>query len=92
MARIAAARRRFGLASKTWSVWEGEGRISLEARVKLLEKLWTAGELTTTDYLVQLQRSLDTRIAAAELQGERWQAWLEWLNASGRMHRWLGGR
>jgi len=87
---IAAARHRYALLSEAWSVWELEGRGSIDRRLRLLERLWAADEITTTEYLVQLQQSLDVQISGAELHGELWQAWLDWLGASGQTMTWLG--
>jgi len=87
---IAAARHRYALLSVAWSVWQHEARGTIDERLKLLERLWAADEINTTEYLVQLQQSLDVQISGAELQGELWQAWLEWLGASGQIMAWLG--
>ncbi len=89
-ARLIAASRRFEFARQAWEAWLQTGQASLESQVRLLERLWSAGELSTTDYLVQLKQTLDTRSAAAELRGSLWQAWFEWLAASGKTEDWLG--
>lgn len=56
-----------------------------EARTALLEKLWQAGEIATSDYLMQLKQSLDTALAAVELETRTWQAWFNYLAAAGRL-------
>jgi len=89
-ARLLSASRRFDLSRAAWDDWMQIGQTSLERQVQLLERLWSAGELSTTDYLVQLKQTLDTRTAAAELRGSLWQAWFEWLAASGKTEYWLG--
>jgi len=55
-----------------------------------LQRLWEAGELSTTDYLVQLRQTLDTKESALELRRSMWQAWFEWMSASGQIETWLG--
>lgn len=57
--------------------------------VVLIERLWQAGELSTTDYLVQFKQRLDSQIAVAELRTRTWQAWGDWLKASGTIENWL---
>jgi cobalt-zinc-cadmium efflux system outer membrane protein len=57
-----------------------------------LWRLWEAGELSTTEFLVQLRQTLDTRESALELRETLWRAWLEWLIASGQIESWLGTR
>ncbi len=56
---------------------------------RLLETLWRAGEISTTDYLLQVQQALDTQIAGIELHGDFWNAWLAWMNHSASLDNWL---
>jgi len=83
------AARRYTLTKASWSKWQQLGKTSLNRRVDLLEKIWQAGELNTTDYLVQVKQTLDTQSAATELRGRLWVAWLDWLSASGTVSQWL---
>ncbi len=55
----------------------------------LIERLWKAGEISATDYLVQLKQRLDSQIAGVELQSRTWQAWVDWLKASGTIETWV---
>lgn len=55
----------------------------------LIARLWQAGEINTTDYLVQLKQRIDSQIAGVELKGRTWEAWIEWLRASGQVESWL---
>lgn len=55
----------------------------------LIQRLWQGGEMSTTDYLVQLKQRLDSQIAGAELQELAWQAWGDWLKASGTIEEWI---
>jgi cobalt-zinc-cadmium efflux system outer membrane protein len=89
-ARLISAAKRYALMWDAWTRWEQAGQLSLERQVELLQRLWQAGELSTTDYLVQLKQSLDTRASAVDLRGELWRSWFEWLAASGRVDGWLG--
>lgn len=61
-------------------------------RTALLEKLWRAGEIGTSDYLTQLKQSLDTALSGHELESQVWQAWFDYLTAAGRLTDWLDGR
>jgi cobalt-zinc-cadmium efflux system outer membrane protein len=64
---------------------------ALEDRTALLEKLWRAGEISTSDYLVQLKQSLDTALSGVDLESRTWQAWFDYLAASGRLTDWIDG-
>jgi cobalt-zinc-cadmium efflux system outer membrane protein len=72
-----------------WNAWIASGAPRLSQRTGLLDRLWQAGELNTTDYLVQLKQALDTEVSAIEQHGRMWQAWSAWLTASGRADQWL---
>lgn len=60
-------------------------------RTLLLERLWQAGELDTSDYLVQLNQHLDTALATLALETQTWQAWFDYLVATGRLGDWIDG-
>ncbi len=87
--QLNTAARRYMLTRATWAEWQQRGETSLQRRIELLERLWQAGELGTTDYLVQLKQTLDTQSAATELRGRHWQTWLDWLTASGTVFTWM---
>lgn len=88
-ARLDAALARYRVLAGAWAQWRTEGEVLLTDRVALLNKLWKAGELSTTDYLVQLRETLDSEAEAAELFGKAWGAWFDWLDAAGSMNTWL---
>lgn len=87
---LQASAQRYRLTRTALEYWEQTGKTSLKDRVELLKRLWESGEISATDYLVQLQQTLDTQASAVELQGAAWNAWLTWLAASGQTEHWLG--
>ena len=64
---------------------------AFDERAALLDKLWQAGEISTSDYLVQLKQSLDTALSGIALESQTWQAWFDYLAASGRLTEWVDG-
>ena len=88
-ANLIAAAQVYRNASLAWKTWEASGALRLNQRTDLLGRLWQAGELNTTDYLVQLKQALDTEVGAVEQRGRMWQAWADWLAASGQADQWL---
>ena len=95
MVRVARARllstvERYRLTREAWQEWRQAGDISLQRQSDVLQRLWQAGELGTTDYLLQLTQSLDTYASAVELRGSLWKGWVDYLAASGRLDAWLG--
>ncbi len=88
-ADLIAAAQVYRNASLAWKTWEASGASRLSQRTDLLDRLWQAGELNTTDYLVQLKQALDTEVGATEQRGRMWRAWADWLAASGQADQWL---
>ena len=84
-AELLSAAQRYRLERQAWQAWEAAGETSLERQLALLERFWRVGELSSADYLVQLDQTLDTRAAALRLRGRLWSAWAEWLRASGQI-------
>lgn len=89
LARVTAARERFNLTARVWSQWAGATRTSLKDHVSALQDQWEAGEVNTADYLLQLRQSLDTEISGVELHASLWDAWSDWLHATGTLLQWL---
>ena len=89
-ARFQGAQERYQLSRTAWEDWQKTGGVSLQRQTDLLWRLWEAGELSTTEFLVQLRQTLDTRESALELREALWRAWFEWLTASGQIESWLG--
>ena len=89
-ARLIGAEERYNLSRGAWGDWELTGQASLRRQTEQLQKLWQAGELSTTDYLVQLTATLDVQENALGLREALWRAWFEWLWASGQVDAWLG--
>ncbi len=87
---LQAAAQRYRLTRAALEYWEQSGKSSLQGRVDLLKRLWETGEISATEYLVQLQQTLNTQASAVELQGSAWSAWIAWLAASGQTEHWLG--
>lgn len=89
--RVRSARSRYRISYDAWKEWENVGLASIEDQHSELNRLWESGELSTTDYLVQLRQTLDVQETALELKLKLWESWFEWLRASGRIESWLRG-
>ncbi len=87
--RLQSARSAYQLSEAAWQAWLQSGARSLNQQIGLLQRLWKAGELNTTDYLVQLKQALDTQTSALEQRSMMWNNWTEWLIASGQIKHWL---
>ena len=90
-ARVRSAITRYQISYEAWTEWEDVGLKSLGEQRSELNKLWESGELSATEYLVQLRQTLDVQETAIELRLDLWDSWFEWLRASGRVESWLQG-
>lgn len=80
----------YAAAQSSWSRWQASRGTDVERRANLLERLWREGELPTTDYLLQLNQTLDTALAGAELEARLWRTYADYLAATGQLERWAG--
>jgi len=76
-------------ARQSWHYWLSSGEPYLRKRIELLDRLWQAAEINTTEYLLQLRQTLETEMNASRQRGRLWQAWADWLLASGQADTWL---
>lgn len=85
-----AASTSFNALRDAWLAWQQSRAPSAAERAALLQKLWEAGEISAAEYLVQLKQSVDTELSAMSLRARVWDAWADWLAASGGLAAWLG--
>jgi len=90
LVKIKSSYRRLQLTYQAYQVWQAQNQSGLIRRSQQLQKLWKSGDLATSDYLIQIQQSLDTQIAAAKLKAELMDAWFDYQLASGQIEHWLG--
>ena len=87
--RLQASRRAYQLSRKAWENWQKNGAQALAEQVDILDRKFKVGDLSATDYLVQIEQALDTQVAAEELHSKVWQSWFAWLAASGSVEQWI---
>ncbi len=75
----------YRLTHRAWRQWQDAGQGNLTQQLSLVQRIWEAGELSTTNYLLQTGQNIKTQITAAELKGDLRLAWVEWLRASGQI-------
>lgn len=73
-----------------WQRWSESAGSDVDKRSALLERLWRAGELSTSDYLLQLEQTVDTALAGADLEARLWASFTDYLAATGQLDAWLG--
>jgi cobalt-zinc-cadmium efflux system outer membrane protein len=86
---LIASKRRYEVTLEAWKAWQETGANALTDQIVALDLKYSVGDLSATDYLVQVEQALDVEITALELQLKTWQAWFEWLAASGSAVEWI---
>lgn len=86
---LVSAADRVRLVAHAWEQWANVGKASLASQTETLRRLWESGDLSTTDYLVQVNETLDLQSNALALRASLWQTWAEWLLASGQIANWV---
>lgn len=93
-AELAAEGRRvvesFAASRDAWMRWKASRGTDVERRAELLERLWREGEMSTSDYLLQLNQTLNTALAGAALEARIWRNYFDYLAASSQLERWTG--
>jgi len=87
--RLKSSQRSYQLSKKAWLNWQKAGAPALAEQVDILDRKFKVGDLSATDYLVQIDQALDTKVASKELYSNVWQTWFSWLDASGTVKQWL---
>ena len=90
VARADRTRADYTAVRDAWLRWHRSPATDVDERAALLERLWRAGELSTSDYLLQLDQTLDTALAGAALDGRLWITCTDYLAATGQLEAWLG--
>lgn len=85
-----AAILRYLAVAASWRRWADAAQVLLGEQEDLLERLWESGALAAGDYLTQLQQVVNARNEGLHLRASLWQAWFDWLAATGQVARWLG--
>lgn len=90
--RLKLAAQTYQLTYSSWKSWQHVAGKSLKNQSSLLQRLWKAGELSTSEYLLQLDQIREAEMNNVELKGNVWKAWFNWLAVSNQFNEWLAGR
>ena len=89
--RLQSAAETYQLTYAAWQSWQKVAGNSLQKQTALLMRLWKAGELSTSDYLVQLNQIKQAQFNHVELKGNVWKSWFNWLASNNQIKKWLKG-
>ncbi|MEE9352052.1 MAG: TolC family protein [Thiotrichaceae bacterium] len=92
LSRLKSAAQTYHLTYTGWQSWTKIAGNSLQKQSYLLMRLWKAGEVSTSDYLLQLNQIREVELNQVKLKGNVWKAWFDWLSVSNQFRQWLDGK
>lgn len=87
--RLLTSMNRYTSMRAAWQEWESTGARSLQDQSDMLQRMWSARELTFAEFLLQARQLVDGQTTAMELRAELWRAWIDWIAAAGLTVQWL---
>jgi len=72
-----------------WQGWQELIIGQLGSALNLNDRLWESGEISTSDYLLQLDRLLESSEAGINLRFRVQQIWVDWLDVSATWQQWF---
>ncbi|GBE09310.1 outer membrane efflux protein [bacterium BMS3Abin11] len=88
-ARVLSSTQRYRLLRSAFDAWRKSGRGHIDSQLALTKRLWRSGDMSTTDYLVQLKQALDTQASGIELRNQMWRSSFEWMKDTAIIDDWL---
>lgn len=87
--QVLSSTERYRLLQNAFQNWQKSGRSHADRQLKLIKRLWQSGDMSTTDYLVQLKQALETQASGIELRNTLWRSSFEWMNDTASLDDWL---
>ncbi len=88
-AQVLSSTQRYRLLRSAFNTWRESGREYIDSQLALTKRLWGSGDMSTTDYLVQLKQALDTQASGIELRKQMWRSSFEWMKDTASIDDWL---
>lgn len=89
ISRLNGTRRRLEASEQAWQDWQNSGASQLDKQRSLLKRLWEAGELGASQYLISYNQTFEAEASSAELKASYWRSWFSYLDASNSIPIWL---
>ena len=88
-ANLAANHSRISALQKSWQEWDSQGDQSLSTQYDLLNSLLENGELSTLNYLLEIEQLLRTEESIVELKFNLETAWIDWFEQTNGFNAWI---
>jgi len=87
--KLIATTERYRHLLNAWNNWRQNSRYSVDQQLILINKLWLAGDINATDYLLQIKQALEIQATGFELRNELWRTAFEWMKLTASVDKWL---
>lgn len=91
LSRLTAASESYQVFLNNWRRWQQLVATEFDQNNELLQQLWVTGEIETATYVFGQQQRTQAMLAGIEFQHGLFEAWIDWLETSGQVDRWLNG-
>jgi cobalt-zinc-cadmium efflux system outer membrane protein len=72
-----------------WQDWQELIIGQVDTALSLNDRLWESGEISTSDYLLQMDRLLESNEAGINLRSRVQTIWVDWLDVSATWQQWF---
>ncbi|CCG41369.1 TolC family protein [Magnetospirillum molischianum] len=87
---LAAARSSYVEAHRGWKMWQEQATAPIEQQAALMERMWLGGEITATDYFIQIRETARVAQQGSELKTSAWTSLATVLKASNGFETFMG--
>ena len=87
--QLEVLKKAYDTALANWESWQDLIAGEFDAALDLNNRLWESGEISTSDYLLQLDRLLESNEAGINLRFRVQQIWVDWLDVSATWQQWF---
>jgi len=88
-AKLISTTERYRHLLNAWNTWQQNSRNSVKQQLVLINTLWQAGDISATEYLLQIKQVLEIQVSGYELRNELWKTAFEWMTITANMDKWL---
>lgn len=79
----------YDAASEGWQSWQQLMAGETQPALDLIELLWKSGDITTSEYLLQLNQLIESSAAGINLRFRTQEIWVDWLEATASWRDWF---
>lgn len=88
-ATVTSNHSRISLLSNSWQSWQNEDVKSLENQYELMTRLLENDEISTLNYLLEIEQLFQVEEAMIDMRFNLEIAWIDWFELTGNFNEWM---